>query len=144
MQLDIHELKGPVLVTVGYICLWYFLLCLQVKTKFRLIKKYKREKKKFDRYFGQDNEMLAADRSVSNTQEQMIPFLVSLWLCALFSSPVVATWSGTTYIGLRLFYPFLIGRKITRLISPKVFFVTFPSYLVIFYMLGRVVWKALS
>lgn len=144
MQLDSELLKGPILVTITYVCFWYFLLILQVKTKFRLIKKYRSEKKKFDRYFGQDSEMLAADRAVINTQEQMIPFLASLWLCALFFSPETATWCGFIYIALRLLYPFLIGKRLSRLISPKVFIVTFPSYFIIFYMLVRVGIKILS
>ena len=78
---------GSLLVTTAYFVLWYYLLfVLQRGTKYRLKKEYEAEGKVFDRYFGQDEEMLAADRAVINTQEQMVPFLVSLWLHATFVS----------------------------------------------------------
>ncbi|MDA8793703.1 MAPEG family protein [Bacteriovoracaceae bacterium] len=144
MQEEIQQLKGPILVTIFYVCFWYFLLILQIKTKFRLIKKYKKDGKRFDRYFGQDGEMLASDRVVINAQEQMVPFIISLWLCALFSSPVTATWCGSIYIGLRLLYPILLGKTLSHLVNPRVFFVTFPSYVLIFYMLGKVTWRVLA
>lgn len=141
--LDISLLSGPILVTVLYFILWYYLLFkLQVGTKFRLIKEYQAQGKVFDRYFGQDEQMLAADRSVINTQEQMLPFIVSFWLYAIFLSPVTATWLGSSYIILRFFYPILLGKKISKQQSKKVIFVTLPSYLVIFYMLASLVWQA--
>ena len=97
---DRAPLHGPVIVTVAYFLLWYwFLFGLQARTKYRLKARYEKEGKVFDRYFGQDEEMLAVDRTVANTQEQMGPFLVSLWLFAIFGSSTHATWlrrSGAT------------------------------------------------
>ncbi len=84
-MLDVYV--GSLLVTTAYFVLWYYLLfVLQRGTKYRLKKEYEAQGKVFDRYFGQDEEMLAADRAVINTQEQMVPFLVSLWLHATFVS----------------------------------------------------------
>ena len=56
---------GPVLVTVAYLALWYYLLLgLQRGTRYRLLEEYKSQGRAFDRCFGQDREMLAADRAV--------------------------------------------------------------------------------
>lgn len=136
---------GVVLVTVAYFVLWYYLLIfVQRKAKYGLQARYAEEGKVFDRYFGQDEEMLAADRAVANTQEQMGPFLVSLWLFALLVSPQQATWLGGLYVALRSCYPLLLGRRLSKMQSKRVYFVTLPAYLIIFSMFGRVVWAVLS
>ena len=78
-MLDPTSLRGPLVVTVAYFVVWYCLLFgLQTRTKYRLEGRYHRHGKIFDRCFGQDEEMLAADGAVGNTHEQMAPFLVSL------------------------------------------------------------------
>src|SRR3954470_7568064 len=95
-------LHRPLFVTVAYFVLWYsFLFGLQTRTKYRLKARYAKDGQVFDRFFGQDPEMLAADRVVSNTHEQMGPFLVSLWLFSILVSPSQATWMGATYVALR-------------------------------------------
>ena len=74
---DTKELVGPVAVTVSYFVLWYALLFgKQSRTKYKLLARYKREGREFDRYQSNDPEMVAADRAVGNTQEQMGPFFV--------------------------------------------------------------------
>jgi hypothetical protein len=141
---DSAQLHGPLLVTVAYFALWYSLLFgLQIRTKYRLKARYENEGKVFDRYFGQDEEMLAADRAVANTHEQMAPFLVSLWLFAIFVSPTYATWLGAAYVVLRGVYPILLGKRISKLQSDRVVFVTVPCYAIVFTMLGGAVWSAL-
>lgn len=135
--LDLSTLTGPVLVTVGYVLFWYYLLFIvQRGAKYRLRDRYAAEGKTFDRYFGQDEEMLAADRSVANTHEQMVPFLLALWLCAVFGSPVFATWAGAAYVALRIFYPILLGRRLSKIQSKRVYVVTLPSYALVLGMLG--------
>lgn len=142
---DIERLRGPLVVTVAYLLLWYaFLFGLQSRTKYRLKARYAKEGKVFDRYFGQDEEMLAVDRAVANTHEQMVPFLLSLWLFAVFVSPSYATWMGTAYVALRAAYPFLLGRRVSKVQSKRVAFVTFPAYLIVLTMLGGTVWTAFS
>jgi hypothetical protein len=87
--------------------------------------------------------MLAADRAVANTQEQMVPFLASLWLHAVFVSVAHATALGAVYVVLRAAYPFLLGRELSMTQSKRVFFATGPAYLIVFYLLGRTVHAAL-
>ncbi|WP_372724758.1 MAPEG family protein [Immundisolibacter sp.] len=146
MQLAEHSatLAGPVLVTVAYFVLWYYLLVfLQRSTKYRLQRRYQEGGDVFDRYFGQDEEMLAADRAVANTQEQMGPFLVSFWLFALFVSPAQATWLGAAYVCLRALYPMLLGRRVSKMQPKRVYFATLPAYGIVFYMFGQVAWSVL-
>ena len=106
--------------------------------------RYERAGEVFDRYFGGDEEMLAVDRAVANTHEQMGPFLASLWLFAIFASPTSATWLGAAYVVLRGAYPLLLGRRVSKVQSKRVAFVTFPCYAIIFTMLGGAVWAALG
>ena len=140
---NLAPLRGPLVVTVAYCLLWYGLLFgLQTRTKYRLKARYQAEGKAFDRYFGQDEEMLAADRAVSNTHEQMGPFLVSLWLFAIFASSTWATWLGAAYVVLRSVYPLLLGRRVSKVQSKRVALVTFPCYAIVLTMLGGAAWAA--
>lgn len=142
---DLVRFHGPLVVTVAYFVLWYsFLFGLQTRTKYRLKASYSRDGKVFDRYFGQDPQMLAADRVVTNTQEQMGPFLASLWLYAIFASPTQATWLGGVYVALRSLYPLLLGGRVSNVQSKRVAFVTFPCYVIVFTMLGGSLWAALN
>ena len=145
MTITATSLTGPVLVTVAYLVLWYCLLVgLQRRTKYRLQAEYLAEGKEFDRYFGQDEQMLAADRAVGNTHEQMVPFLVTLWLTALFVSTTFATVAGSLYVLLRAGYPLLLGKRVSRMQPKRVYLVTVPCYLIIFSMLVSLVWQALT
>jgi hypothetical protein len=142
---DLAQLRGPLVVTVAYFLLWYgFLFGLQTRTKYRLKARYAKEGKVFDRYGGQDEEMLAADRAVANTHEQMGPFLGSLWLFAIFASPTHATWLGAAYVALRGAYPFLLGRRVSKFQSRRVSLVTGPCYAIVFTMLGGAAWTAFA
>ena len=67
--------------------------------------------------------MLAADRYVGNMLEHMPPFLILLWLNALFVGARGATVAGAAYVFCRLLYPVLMGRSLgkgvpTRCCSP--------------------------
>ncbi len=136
---------GPFLVTFAYFILWYCLLfLLQRQTKYRLQREYLARGEIFDRYFGQDSRMLAADRVVINTQEQMVPFLFALWLHAIFVATFSATLLGCIYVLLRSAYPFLLGQQLAYINPKKVYFVTFPCYGIIFYFLISVVYKILT
>ncbi|MEO7327410.1 MAG: MAPEG family protein [Minicystis sp.] len=136
--------KGPIVVTALYFCLWYYLLLgLQRGTKYRLRAEYAARGEEFDRYHGQDGQMLAVDRAVINTQEQMVPFLVSMWLHALVVSVAQATALGVAYVVLRALYPKLLGSTLTKTQSKRVFFATGPSYGIVFYLLGSTVYVAL-
>ena len=136
--------RGPVLVTAVYFVLWYYLLLgRQRRTKYRLIAEYAARGEEFDRYFGQDPQMLAVDRAVINTQEQMVPFLVAMWLHAWLVSPLYATGLGALYIILRAVYPKLLGNDLSKTQPRRVFFVTGPCYAIVFYLLGSAVYTVL-
>jgi hypothetical protein len=123
--------------------LWYALLFgLQTRTKYRLRREYSARGEVFDRYRSADPEMLKADRAVQNTHEQMVPFLVSLWMFALVVSPRVATVLGGVYVALRAIYPFLLGARIEQVQPRRVAFVTIPSYGLVAGMLGMAVARA--
>ncbi len=136
---------GPILVSAAYFCLWYALLLgYQRGTKYALIREYAARGEAFDRYFGQDRRMLAADRAVANTQEQMVPFLATLWLHAAFVSPTSATVLGTVYVVLRALYPVLLGRTVGPTQTMRVAFATVPAYGVILALGISTVWAALA
>jgi hypothetical protein len=142
---DFATFRGPVVVTALYFGLWYYLLLsLQRGTKYALQAEYAARGEVFDRYLGQDGRMLAADRAVANTHEQMGPFLLALWLHAVFVSASHATVLGTVYVVLRAIYPALLGRSLSKTQSKRVFFVTGPCYGIVFYLLGRTVHAVLS
>lgn len=139
------EFAGPILVTVAYFIFWYYLLLIKQRgTKYRLQAEYRAKGKEFDRYFGNDPQMLAADRAVVNTQEQMMPFLFGLWLHAVFVSTSVATVLGVVYVLLRAGYPILLGSEVNRIQSKRVYMVTLPCYAIVFYLLGSTAWLAIN
>jgi hypothetical protein len=143
--MDAATYSGPILVTAAYLGLWYYLLLgLQRGTKYRLRDEYAARGEEFDRYFGQDPRMLAVDRAVINTHEQMGPFLVSLWMHAVFVSPSTAAALGAVYVALRAIYPFLLGKSLSKTQSKRVFAVTGPAYLIILYFVGSTVVAAVT
>ena len=130
-------------MTAVYLVLWYTLLFgLQTRTKYRLRREYAARGEVFDRYRSADPEMLKADRAVQNTHEQMVPFLVSMWMYALVVSPQAAAVLGGVYVVLRAAYPFLLGARIEQVQSRRVAFVTFPCYAIVGWMLGSSVANA--
>jgi hypothetical protein len=144
MAIEVVAFKGPILVTAGYLLLWYFLLVgIQRRTKYRLQKEYAARGEVFDRYFGQDEQMLAADRVVINTQEQMVPFLSSLWLHAVFVSSYYGSLIGLLYVALRAIYPLLMGKRLSKINPKRVHLVTVPCYIMVFYLFGAVVFRVL-
>ncbi len=142
--IEIASYKGPVVVTALYFALWYALLLgYQRGAKYKLQAEYAARGEEFDRYFGQDGRMLAADRAVANTHEQMVPFLLSMWLHAVFVSPAHAAALGLVYVALRSVYPFLLGRSLSKTQSKRVFLVTGPCYAIVAYLLGSSVYAVL-
>ena len=143
--MDAATYSGPILVTAAYFGLWYALLLgLQRGTRYALRDEYAARGEEFDRYFGQDGRMLAADRAVINTHEQMGPFLTTMWMHAVFVSPHTAAALGGVYVVLRAIYPFLLGRSLSKTQSKRVFAVTGPAYLIVLYFLGSTVVAAFA
>ncbi|MEM6927076.1 MAG: hypothetical protein AAF602_09120, partial [Myxococcota bacterium] len=62
-MLDPRPFTGPLVVTIAYLVLYYVAFLRINRTKSRLRRAYGERGEAFDRYFGQDREMLAADRA---------------------------------------------------------------------------------
>jgi uncharacterized membrane protein YecN with MAPEG domain len=135
---------GPLLVTVAYVVLYYVMITNQLRVRMRLRRAYRARGETFDRYFGGDREMLAADRYVGNMLEHMPAFLSLLWLNAMFVDPRSATFAGAVYLGSRIIYPFLMGARLGRGVPTRILFATVAGYLVIAYFVVRLVVKALA
>jgi hypothetical protein len=132
-----RSFAGPLLVTVAYVVVYYLMICIQVWVKTRLGREYRARGEKFDRYFGDDREMLAADRYVGNMLEHMPPFLILLWLNAMFVGPRGTSFAGGAYILSRLLYPLAMGRRLGRAVPNRIMFATVIGYLVLTYFVVR-------
>ncbi len=132
---------GPIVVTLAYIGLYYLFQVYVLQVKTRLDREYKARNEPFDRYFGQDRQMLAADRVQLNMLEHMPPFLVLLWLNAAFVDPRSATIAGGVYVGARALYPLALGTRLGRGVRAAVLLSTAPGYLVLGWFSGALVWR---
>jgi len=135
---------GPVLVTLAYVLVYYAFQLNLLRVKKRLHREYVARGEKFDRYFGQDREMLAADRTQLNMLEHMGPFLVLLWLNAVFVGSTSATIAGALYVVARAAYPVVLGQRLGRDVKASIFVVTFVGYAVIAWYAGALVWALLA
>jgi glutathione S-transferase len=52
-------------------------------------------------------EFARALRIQANTLEQLVPFVIAMWLCALYLQPLVAALGGTIWLVGRLLYAFV-------------------------------------
>ncbi|MEQ1564320.1 MAG: MAPEG family protein [Myxococcota bacterium] len=136
MTIDIAPWSGPVAVTLVYVLVYYGFMIRQARVKFALTAAYRARGEKFDRYFGNDREMLAADRVMLNMHEHMAPFLVLLWLHAAFVGTTGATVAGAIYVGARLAYPLLLGNRLGRGIPMRIVAATGTGYLVLGYFVA--------
>jgi hypothetical protein len=135
---------GPLLVTAAYVLVYYLLISNQLRVRTRLRRAYRARGESFDRYFGADRQMLAADRYVGNMLEHMPTFLLLLWLNAIFVGPRGATYAGAAYVLARLSYPFLMGRQLGKGVPSRILFATVIGYTVVAYLTVRLVVAALA
>ena len=138
-SLSAQTYAGPLLVTVAYVVWYYALFANQLRVKTKLKRAYRERGEKFDRYFGADREMLAADRYVGNMLEHMPTFLLLLWLNAIFVDPFSAAVAGGIYLSSRVLYPFVMGQRLGPGIPSRILFATVVGYGVVAYFLGRLV-----
>ncbi len=131
---------GPLIVTLTYLVVYYGFIIRVAFVKYALAARYREQGEKFDRYFTPDREMLAADRAQLNMLEQMPPFLVLLWLTAVFVSPLFATVCGAVYILSRVAYPLVMGGQLGRGVRHSILLSTLPGYLVMLAFLGALGW----
>jgi hypothetical protein len=130
---------GPLLVTVAYVLVYYLMITNQLFVRTRLRREYRARGESFDRYFGADREMLAADRYAGNMLEHMPPFLILLWLNAIFVGPRGAALAGAAYVGARLAYPLIMGRRLGKGVPNRMLFATVIGYGVLAYFAARLV-----
>jgi len=141
---DIQTYAGPATITVLYIGLYYAFQLHIMATKSRLRRDYASRGERFDRYFGEDREMLAADRIMLNLLEHMPPFLALLWLNAVFVGPLPTTIAGAVYLGARALYPWLIGKRMGRGVPKRVLIATVTGYAVLVYLAGALLFVLLA
>jgi len=130
---------GPLLVTVAYVVVYYLMIGYQVAVRTRLRRAYRARGESFDRYFGGDREMLAADRIVGNMLEHMPAFLVLLWLNAIFVGPRGAALAGAAYVVSRLLYPLMMGRRLGKGVPTRIMLATVIGYAALAYFAVRLV-----
>jgi hypothetical protein len=86
--------------------------------------------------YGTDNfRVIAANRSAGNYQEQLIPFLISLYIYATFVDVASAAKIGWGWIAFRSYYNIVF-----KLPFPALLFSTLPAYTCIWYMLGYTIY----
>ena len=130
-ELFAEQFAGPVVVTLVYFAIYYAAIVNVLRVKVRLAKLHHGAGKAFDRYFGHDRELLAADRIQLNMLEHMPIFLVLLWIHACTVSPQEAAILGAIYLITRAIYPLLLPNRLGRNIPNRVLFATFPGYAVL-------------
>ncbi len=138
--MELQTYTGPIAVTLAYILVYYAFMIWQLRVKARLPAEYKARGETFDRYFTQDREMLAADRTLLNTLEHMPPFLALLWLDAVFVSPLFATVLGAVYVVARAIYPLAMGKSLGHRVGASIYVSTGPGYLVLIVLAGALGW----
>lgn len=138
--------RSPLLVTCSYFTLYYSFIIYQVLTKYYVYFQEKNNSKnpqqvklKDIKYFSDNTLILAANRTVGNCLEQMVPFLSSLWLYSIFISPQDAAFYGTIYVATRAYYPFVFKMGGAWLLSSTV-----PNYICIWIMIGKLAKAALA
>ncbi len=136
----IETFRGPLLVTLAYVAIYYLLMLHLMVIKTRLFREYAARGDKLDRYFSQDRTLLAADRKVLNMLEHMPAFTLLLWLHAALVDPTSATVAGAIYVAARAAYPFLLGSALGRGVPVRVLAATFTGYGVLLYLAGGLVW----
>jgi len=122
---------------VAYLVVYYLMIANQLLVKTRLRRAYRARGATFDRYFGDDREMLAADRYVGNTLEHMPAFLSLLWLNAMFVGPADAALAGSAYVVSRIVYPLMMGRHLGKGVRARIMFATMIGYAVLAYFVVR-------
>ena len=139
------EYTPIVYVTVATMCLYYIFLLNQSYTafhEFHQAKQAYREKKTEEKpsmlkiKYGSDNyNVHVANRTAGNLFEQLIPFIVSLYLYATFVSVSGAAKYGWAWVFFRSYYGLAYKRPF-----PTLFLSTIPAYICVWGMVGGTVY----
>lgn len=127
----VEPYAGALLVTLLYVGVYYAFQINVLRVKVKRSRAWAARGEKLDRYANADRELLAADRYQLNTLEHMGPFLVLLWLVAVFVGPGPSTWGGLAYVAARAAYPFAMGSRLGRSPRTAIFLSTVPGYAVL-------------
>jgi hypothetical protein len=132
-----------VYVTVASMLLYYIFLFYQSATAFMELRKAENNygKKKTDekpnmlkiKYGPNNYNVHVMNRTVQNYLEQIVPFLVSVFLCATFASVETATRLGWMWIFFRSYYPLAYRH------FPALFLSTLPAYGCVWRGLGEAI-----
>jgi len=139
MNLDAISMVGPIGVTLAYLALYYAFMANLLRVKLKLARAYRERGEKFDRYFAQDRQMLAADRIQLNMLEHMPPFLVLLWIHAFVVSSSEATILGGMYVATRIAYPLALRGRMGRDVPTRLLPITFTGYLILLVFAVRII-----
>lgn len=148
MVLNAQEYRDVIFITALYFSMYYGFLCGQAGLVHYLFLKAKQQAKAQSteecatvkpsyvkiKYGSDDRKSLTMNRTVGNTVEQMGPFLVSLWLHAIFVSTRSAYNYGVIYVISRSFYPLLFYMG-----GSWILLSTLPGYACILTLLAGVV-----
>jgi len=115
-ELDIDEFRGVLGVTIAYLTWFYATMYHQVCAKHWARKSHAEMESggnmyEWNRYEERSINWEMGDRNFYNNVEQITPFLVSLWLHALFVDCDVSALLGCAYVFLRILYPFMWNIK---------------------------------
>jgi len=136
-SVTVSELRPVLKVTLAYVGLWYVFLYMQAGQALLLANRKDKDGKvmklaqlKYGSALEKGKSMVRFDRTVGNTLEQMMPFLVGLWLHALFVSVEDAAFWGWLYLLSRSLYPWLFPYGV-----PAILISTIAGYAVIIILL---------
>lgn len=116
------DLHGVALVSVAHVCSFFAMLGGQLSTN-----------------NGSDNAKRIAERTMMNTMEQTWPFLLCLWLHAIFVDPVTSVPLGWFYVAMRYLYSIFYGWYGQFTLLGEIS--TQPNYCVIFWFVLAIVAK---
>ena len=135
--------QWPVVVTVAYAAVYYTIMMYVMTVRVRVARDARDRGERFDRYFSEDRQLLAADRMQLNMLEHMPMFLVGLWVHAVLVGAESAAIAGAVYVASRALYPFMMGRRLGRFVRTRILFATVPGYAVMTYLYIRLLWSVM-
>lgn len=145
------QFRGPCVVTVAYFVVYYAFMVLQLNTRGEAVERARRSGrvipagKTFSTDVAEDSGARMGERVFLNTLEQMGAFLVSLWMCAAFVCPSMATTLSTIALAFRLLMPIFWSQGPAGAWNIRVEISTQPYYACIMGELGAVlVWALLD
>eukprot|EP00929_Paragymnodinium_shiwhaense_P123782 TRINITY_DN98034_c0_g1_i1.p1 TRINITY_DN98034_c0_g1~~TRINITY_DN98034_c0_g1_i1.p1 ORF type:complete len:195 (-),score=13.76 TRINITY_DN98034_c0_g1_i1:27-611(-) len=141
-HVEMGEYSLAVGATVAYFFMWYGFLCQQMQMRGVAAERASKQRTSFSRFDYRFAEWEMADRTILNTQEQMVAFLLPMWLYAVFCNARVAGVLGIVYVAFRCIYPILwsIHGRFTLLVELS----TQPCYLVQGWYLVSLLYTAVS